>query len=190
MQVRGGKTQMSESFVAAAARRDEERIAADDGLARGFSGFRAEGALPKDGLGFLEIPSDEELHLVAGGGEIDNRHLAAEAMEDVIASDDDTAARVEDKVAVRIVLEIREGFIKDGDLCGEVFGFTVSVGRAVRPTHPSCNTLDACVAARSEDRSQAGFDLIIARDRGTADGSEIFCPVRFPGAGHTDQSEA
>ena len=57
---------MSEGFVALAARGDENRIAADDGLLWRFSGTGVKRALPKNGLGVLEITLDEELHFVFG----------------------------------------------------------------------------------------------------------------------------
>lgn len=142
---------MGEGLVATAACGDEQGIATDDGLLRRFSWVGAERTLPKDRLRFLEIALDEELYFVPGSGEVDNPHLAAEAVKDVIASDDDAAARVEDQVAVRIVLQMGENFIEDGDFLTEVFGFALRVSRAVWPAHPSGNTVDAGVAARPED---------------------------------------
>jgi hypothetical protein len=102
---------MSKGLVATAAGGDEEGIATHDGLLRLLTWARAERALPKDRLGFLEIALDQELHFVAGSGEVDNCHLPPETVKDMIASDDDAATCVEDEVAVTMVLEIGENFI-------------------------------------------------------------------------------
>jgi len=93
---------MSEGFVALAARGDENRIAADDGLAGRFSGMWTKSALPQDGLGILEVTLDEQLDFFLGGGEVDDRHLATETMKGVVASGDDAACSVENKFTVGI----------------------------------------------------------------------------------------
>ena len=95
---------MCEGFVGLAARGDENRITANDGLLRGFSRIGAKDALPEDRLGLLEITPDQELDLVAGSGEIDDGHLATEAVERVVASGNDAAGGVENETALRTLL--------------------------------------------------------------------------------------
>lgn len=96
---------MGNGFVAPAARSDEKRIAADDSLLRRFAGMGTKSALPKDGLGVLKIALDEELDFFVGRGEIDHGHLAAEAMESMIAGGDDAAGCVQNQVAPGIFFE-------------------------------------------------------------------------------------
>jgi hypothetical protein len=180
---------MSEGFVALAARGDENRIAADDGLLRRFSGMRAKGTLPEDGLGILEITLNEELDFVVGGGEIDDGHLAAEAVKRVIAGGNDAAGSVQNKVALGIFFEAGEDFVEDGDLFGEVLGFALEVIRAVWPTHPGGDAVDAGETPSAKNGSESRFDLVVTADGRTAEGREIFCPVGFASAGHADESE-
>jgi len=180
---------MSKGFVAQAARGDENRIAADDGLLWRFSGTCAEAALPKNGLGVLEITLNEELHLLGRGGEVDDRHLAAEAVEGVIAGGNDTSSGVEDEVPLGVLLKTGQDFVENSDFCGEILRLALGIYGAVRPTHPGCNTVDAGVAPRPENGGQARFNLIIAADGGTAERRKIFCPMGFAGTGHTDESE-
>ena len=180
---------MSEGFVALAAGGDENRIAAHDGLLRCFAGMGTKSTLPEDGLGILKIALDEELDFLAGGSEIDNGHLASEAVKGVIAGGDDAAGGVQNEFALRIFFEARQDFVEDGNFFGEVLGFALGVGGTVRPAHPGGNAVDARVAASREDGSEAGFDLIVTADGGTAESGKIFCPVGFAGTGHADESE-
>jgi len=64
MQAQSGKRDLSEGFVALAARRDENRIAADDGLVGRFSGMGTKSTLPQNWLGVLEVALNEELDFV------------------------------------------------------------------------------------------------------------------------------
>jgi len=170
---------MSEGFVALAARGDEDRIAADDGLLWRFSGTGVKRALPKNGLGVLEIALDEELHFVVGDSQVDDVHLATEAVESVIAGGDDAAAGVQNEVARGILLEARKDFVEDGDFLGEVLGFALGVSGTVRPTHPGRDAVDAGVVASGEKGTETRFDVIVTADGGTAQGGKIFCPMGF-----------
>ena len=180
---------MRESFVALAACGDENRVAADNGLLRRFSGARTKRPLPQDGLGILEITMNKELDFVAGCGEIDDGHLAAKTMERVIASGDYAAAGVQNKIALGILFEPGENFVEHGDFFGQVLIFALRIGGRIGPAHPGRDTVDARVAAGFEDGSEASFDLIVAADGWTAERGEIFGPVRFTRTRHTDESE-
>ncbi len=159
---------MSEGFVALAARGNKNRIAADDGLLRCFSGMGTKSTLPEDGLGILKISLDEELDFLAGGSQINNGHLASETVQGVIAGGDDAAGGVQNEIALRIFFEARQDFIEDGNFLGEVLGFALEVSGTVRPAHPGGNAVDARVAASTQYGSEAGFDLIVTADGGTA----------------------
>jgi hypothetical protein len=186
----GGDGDVGEGFVALAARRDEEGITADDGVVGGFTLARLEDTLPEDRFGIFEVTLDEQLCFFGRGGEIEDGHLAAETMEDVITAADDAAGGVEDKFAMRIFFERGEDFVEGGDFFAEIFRFAFGVGGTVGPTHPRGDTVDALIAAGLEDGGEPRFDRIVAADGGTTERSEIFGPVGFTGAGHTDESEA
>ena len=181
---------MSEGFVALAARGDKKRIAAHDGLLRRFSGMGTKRTLPEHRLGILEIAADEKLHFVIGRGEINDSHLAAQAVKRVIAGGDDATGGVEDEIAIGIFLKRREHFIEDGDFFREVLRFALGVSRAVRPAHPRCYAINAGVAAGFQNGSEARFDFVVAADRGAAESREIFRPVGFAGSGHADERKA
>jgi hypothetical protein len=181
---------MSEGFVALTARSDKHRIAADDGLMWRFAGLGAKDTLPENGLGILKIALNEKLDFIGGSSEVNDGHLAAESMERVIARGDDAASGVENKFALRIFFQAGKNFGKHGDFFSEVLRFAFGVGRAVGPTHPSSDAVNAGVASGGENGSEAGFDLVVATNRGTTESGEIFGPVGFAGAGHTDESEA
>jgi hypothetical protein len=165
---------MSEGFVALTARGDEQRIAADDGLLRRFARLGPKDALPENGFGILEIALNEKLDFVGGSGEVNDSHLAAEPMESVIASGDNTASGVEDEFALWIFFQARKNFVKNSDFFGEVLGFTFGICGAVGPAHPSSDTIDARVAAGLQNGGEAGLDLIVATDSGAAESREIF----------------
>src|ERR1700739_186674 len=107
----------------------------------------------------------------------------------MIASGNDAAGGVEYEFALRVLFEAGENFIKDSDFFRKVLCFALRVGRAVWPTHPGGDAVDSGVATRFEDRSEAGFDLVAAADRGASEGGEIFGPMRFAGTRHADESE-
>ncbi len=106
---------MRDGFVALTTRRDENRIAADDGLLGRFSGTRPKSPLPKNGLGILKITLDEQLNLLVGGSKVDDGHLAAQAVKGVIAGGNDAAGGVEDEFALGIRFQAGENFIKNGN---------------------------------------------------------------------------
>lgn len=189
VQLQSGKRDVSESLIALAARGDENRVAADDGLLRRFSGTRTKRTLPEHGLGILKITTNEELDFFAGCGEIDDGHLTAEAMEGVIAGGDDAAAGVQNEIALGILFETGENFVEDGNFFGQVLVFALRIGGCIGPAHPGRDTIDASVAAGFEDGSETSFDLIVAADGGTAERGEIFGPVRFTRTRHTDERE-
>ncbi len=149
----------------------------------------AKNTLPENGLGILEVTLYEELDFLGGRSQIDNGHLAAQAVEGVVARGNDAAGGIEDEFALWIFFETGEDFVEDGDFFSKVLRFTLEVGGAVRPAHPRRNAVDTRIAAGREDRSEASFDLIVATDRGTAESREIFGPVGFARAGHSDESE-
>ena len=64
----GGNGEMGEGFVALAARRDEERVAADYGVVRGLTGTRLKHTSPEDGLGVFEVTLDEQLRFFGRSG--------------------------------------------------------------------------------------------------------------------------
>ena len=101
----GGDGEMGEGFVALTASGDEYRVATDHGVARRFARTRLEDPLPEDRFGIVEITFDEQLRLFGRRGEVDDGHLAAEPMEDVIARADDAAGGVEDEFTLRIFFE-------------------------------------------------------------------------------------
>lgn len=189
VQLQSGKSDVSESFVALAARGDQNRVAADNGLLRRFARTGTKRTLPEHGLGILKITTNEELDFVAGGGEIHDAHLAAKAIERVIAGGDDAATGVENKIALGILFETGENFVEHSDFFGQVLIFALRISWCVGPAHPGRDTVDASVAAGFEDGSEASFDLIVAADSGTAEGSEIVGPVGFTRTRHTDESE-
>jgi hypothetical protein len=180
---------MSEGFVALTARCDENRIAADDGLLGSFSGMGTKSALPQNGFGVLEVALNENLDFFGSDGEINNGHLAAKAMEGVIAGGNDAAGSVENELALGVLFEAGENFIEDGDFLGEVLCFALEVSRAVRPTHPGGNAVDAAISTRVEGRSEACFDLIVAAHGGASKSGKIFCPMGLARTGHADESE-
>ena len=147
------------------------------------------GTLPENRLGILKIALNEELDFVMRSSEVEHGHLAAEAVKRVIAGGDDTAGGVEYEFAMGIVLKAGEDVVKDRDFFGEILGFAFGIGGAIRPTHPSRNTIDASEATRLQDGSETGFDLIIAAHGGTAQSCKIFGPVGFTGTGHADEGE-
>jgi len=101
----GGKGDVGQGFVGVAARGDEMRIAAHNSLVRGFAGNGPEAALPKDRLRIAQITLNEKLDLVLRSGKIDDRGLATEPMQGVIAGGNDTAGGIEDEVALGILFE-------------------------------------------------------------------------------------
>ena len=180
---------MSEGFVALTARGDEKRIAADDGLLWRFSGMSAKRALPQDRLGVVQIALNKQLYFFIGNGQIDDGHLATQAVKGVIAGGDDAAAGVQNEITIGVALKAGEDFIEDGNFFGEILRFSLGICGAVRPTHPGGDAINAGIATRIEDRGEARFDLIVAADGGTAESSEILGPVGFAGTRHTDESE-
>ena len=180
---------MREGFVALAARGDEHRIAADNGLMRGFAGLRAKDALPQNRLGILEVTLGEQLNFLVGGSKVNNGHLAAQAVKGVIARGDDAAGSVKNKFALGIRLEASEDFIENGNFFGEVLCFALQVSGAVWPAHPCGDAVDAFKAAGFEDRSESRFDLVVTADGGAPEGSKVFCPMGFSGTGHADEGE-
>lgn len=180
---------MSEGFVALTARRDENRIAADDGLLGCFSGTGTKSPLPQNGFGVLEVTLDEQLGFFGSNGEINNGHLSAKAMEGVIASGNDAASGVENEFALGVLFKAGENFIEDGDFLGEILCLALEVSRTVRPTHPGGDTVDPAVSTRVEGRSEACFDLIVAAHGGASKSGKIFCPMGFAGPGHADERE-
>ena len=180
---------MSKGFVALTASRNKKRITADHGIVGSFSGSRLKDALPQDRLGIPEVALDEQLNFGFGGSEVDDSHLAAQAMQDVIPGTDNAAGGVEDKFAFRISLEGGKHFIEGSDFFAQVFGFALGIGGTVRPAHPSGDTVDAFVAAGVKDRGEAGFDRVVATDGGATESGKIFRPVGFAGTGHADQGE-
>ena len=180
---------MRESFIALAARGDEHGIATDDGLVRSFFRTRMKGTLPENRLGILKIALDKELDFVVRSSEVEHGHLAAETVKRVIAGGDDAAGGVEYELAIGILLKAGKDVVKNRDFFGEILGFAFGIGEAIRPTHPSRNTVDAGEATRLQDGSEAGLDLIVATHRGTTQSCKIFGPVRFTGTGHADEGE-
>jgi len=185
-----GYRKVGKSFVAQAAGFDKTWVAANNGIVRRFAGARLENPLPQDGLGILEITLNKKFDLFSGGSEVDDRHVAAEAMEDVIAGADDAAGRIENELALRILFEVGEDFVEDVDLFREVLGLAFRIGGTVGPAHPRGDAIDAGVPARFEDWSEAEFDLVVTADGGTTEDSEILGPVGFAGTGHADQGKA
>jgi len=181
---------MSEGFVALTARRDKNRIAAEDGQPGRFSGMRTKSALPQNRLGIPEVALDEQLHFAVRGGEVSDGHLAAQSMEGVIAGGNDAAGCVEDEFAFRILFEAGENLIEDSHFLGEILRFAFEVSWTVRPTHPGGNAVDAGVSTLFKDGGEARFDLVVAADGRTSECGEIFCPMGFAGTGHADESEA
>jgi len=180
---------MSKGFVALAARRDENRIAADERLVGRFSGMRLKGALPQNRLRVLQVALNEQLEFFVRCGEVNDGHLAAQAMQSVIAGGYDAAGGIQDKFARGVVLQTGENLVKHSDFFGEVLSSPLRVVRTVRPTHPCRDTVDSAKAACVEGGSEARFDLIVAANGGTTESGEVFCPVRFAGTGHADESE-
>ena len=114
---------------------------------------------------------------VLSGSEIDDRHLSAETVERVIAGGDDAARGVEDQAKLGVFFEGGKHFVEDGNLCSEVFRFAPRVARAVRPAHPGSHPVNALVATRCEDPSEARFDVIVRAERRAAERRKMFCPV-------------
>lgn len=180
---------MSDSFVALAARGDESRITADDRSLRRFSGKLTKDTLPENGFGILKVALDEELHFIVGGCEIDDGHLATQAVQRVIAGGDDTAGGIQNEIAFGIFLEIRKDLVEDGNFFGEILGFAFEVRGAVWPAHPGGDAVNAGITTFGEDWREARFDLVVATDRWTTESGEIFGPVGFTGARHTNECE-
>ena len=189
MQIQGAKREMSDGLVALAARRDKNRIAADDGLLRRFSGMRVEGPLPQDRLRILQVTPNEQLDFFLGRSQVDDRHLTTQAMQGVIASRNNAAGGVSTSSRFRSLSRPRE-FRRERQFFRKVPRFAFEIGRTVRPTHPGGHTVDSGMPTRFEDRRETRFDLIVATDGGASKGGEIFRPMGFPGTGHADQSEA
>src|SRR5215469_4926991 len=101
------------------------------------------GAAPEDRLGIFEITADQKPLLASGGGEVDDEHLLAEAIEEMIAGVDDAAGGVEDKFVIKIFFKVVEDFVKGADLLGEVGGFALGISWTVGPAHPGGDAVDA-----------------------------------------------
>ena len=181
---------MRQGFVTLASGRDESRIAAGNGVVGSFSGPGLESATPQDRLGVLQIALDEQLLFARRSRNVDDDHLAAKTEEDVVTGVDDAAGGVEDEFALGICCEVGENLVESGDFFGEVLGFALGVGGAVRPTHPRGDTIDAGVSAGLENGSEARLDLVVAADGGASARGEVLRPMAFSGTGHADEGEA
>jgi hypothetical protein len=181
---------MRQGFVTLASGRDESRIAASNGVVGSFSEPGQESATPQDRLGVLQIALDEQLLFARRSREVDDDHLAAKTEEDVVTGVDDTAGGVKDQFALAIGFEVGENLVQSGDFFGEVLGFALRIGGAVRPTHPSGDTIDAGVSAGLENGSEARLDLVVAADGGASARCEVLRPMAFSGTGHADEGEA
>jgi len=181
---------MRQGFVTLASGRDESRIAAGNGIVGSFSGPALESATPQDRLGVLQIALDEQLLFARRSREVHDDHLAAKTEEDVVTGVNNTAGGVEDEFALRICFEVGENLVESGDFFGEVLGFALGVGGAVRPTHPRGDAVDAGVSAGLENGSEARLDFVVAADGGASARGEVLRPMAFSGTRHADEGEA
>ena len=99
----------------------------------------------------------------------------------------DAACGVKNQGAGRIFFEASEDFVERRDFFGEILRFALGVGGAVGPTHPCGDTVDAPETASLESGSEAGFDEVVARDRGKSRGGQMLGPIGFPGTRHADE---
>jgi hypothetical protein len=178
---------MRERLVALPAGGDKSRITARDSIVWRFPRARLKGTAPEDGLRVFQVAANEELLLVVRGGEMDDDHLAAETVKEMVAGVDDAAAGVEDEIVTGIFFEAGQNFVKRGNFFGQIASLVLGIGRTIGPSHPSGHTVDAGVTSGSQDGSEAFFNLAVGGDRRIASSGNALGPIGLAGTRHADQ---
>ena len=155
---------MRQRFVAPPPPLHQRRVTPRDGLARGLSVLRLKRAAPQHRLRVVQISFDQQLALLLRRRQIHNRHLPPQAHQQMIPRVNHAAGGIQHQGGVPLLFKLLQDFVKGVNLFGQILGFPLRVGRAVRPAHPRGHAVDSRIPARSQPWRQALLNLVVAKD--------------------------